>query len=125
MYLLNQATLATWYRVNHAAKWRNYITVLYSVVLECLGRQTLDLAVFTSIRPQFKGPPDINKILLPDHQASPKISDAMYIDPFYGLGNIDNYYHWNALLSSTENPLARLAWQWELKTYFALTADQV
>ena len=38
MYLLNQVTLATWYRVNHSPPWQNYMTILYSVVLDCLGR---------------------------------------------------------------------------------------
>ena len=48
----------------------------------------------------------------------------MYDDPFYGLSNQDNYFHWNALLE-TADPLKNLAWKWEIKTYFGLTDDQV
>ena len=63
---------------------------------------------------------DINNKLLRDHNAGRSIRDAMFYDPFYGLSNQDNYFHWNAFLE-TADPLALLAWQWEVKTYFGLT----
>ena len=38
MYLVNQAALGVWYQLNNAPKWRTYITLIYSIVLDGFGR---------------------------------------------------------------------------------------
>ena len=48
----------------------------------------------------------------------------MFNDPYYGLRNSDNYFHWNALLE-TADPLESVAWYWELNTYFGLSILQI
>ena len=45
---------------------------------------------------------------------------ALYTDPWYGLQNADNYLQWNVLLADAD-PLERLAFKAELRTYFGLT----
>ena len=70
MYLLNQATLATWHRLNNAPKWRTYLTLLYSIVLANLGKETLNFAAFTGLRERLHSANKINDILLPDNKAS-------------------------------------------------------
>ena len=100
------------------------MTLLHSIVIDTLGRGALDAAVFAELWPQFDGPDTINDLLLPQNPASPKISQAMFSDPYYGFKYKSNYLHWNALLDTADS-LERLAWQWELRTYFALSADQI
>ena len=63
-------------------------------------------------------------MLLKRNTVSREVEEAIYNDPFYGLNNLENYFHWNAFLS-TANPLANLAWSWEVRTYFGLTIEQV
>ena len=62
----------------------------------------------------------MGNVLLPDHPLTTAKQDIMYNDPYYGLADYNNYYHWNALLESTV-ATERIAWKWELKTYFDLT----
>ena len=124
MYLVNPATLAGWYRLNNQPKWRTFMTLLYSVVIDTLGRQTLNFVIFNQLNDDYDNPSEINKWLMPDVQASHKIEDLMYNDPFYGLKYVNNYFHWNALLE-TANPEEKIAWQWELRTYFGLTSEQI
>jgi len=46
MYVLNQAAFGVWWQLNNAETWRTYITLLYSIVLDGLGRQVADTGVF-------------------------------------------------------------------------------
>jgi len=49
MYFTNQAAFGVWYQLNSAPKWRTYITLLYSIVLDGLGRQVADTGVFEAM----------------------------------------------------------------------------
>lgn len=53
-----------------------------------------------------------------------KVARQIYLDVYYGLGNETNFVLWNALHTSGD-PLERVAWKWELRTYFGLTYAQV
>lgn len=52
------------------------------------------------------------------------IVTALYTDPWYGLNNDANYLQWNVLMASAD-PLDRLAFKAELRTYFSLSQAQV
>ena len=73
---------------------------------------------------EFKNVDKINSLFLSQNPVSEITAERMYNDPYYGLSNSDNYYHWNGFLATTD-PLQRIAWRWEVKTYFDLTFSQV
>ena len=50
MYLVNQAAMGVWYQLRNADAWRTYITLLYSIVNDGLGRQVGDTAAFTQMK---------------------------------------------------------------------------
>lgn len=66
----------------------------------------------------------INKKLLPENPVSSKVARQLFTDVYYGLGNQTNYVLWN-VLHHTADPLERVAWKWELRTYFGLTYAQI
>ena len=74
-------------------------------------------------------PASINTYLTINNPVTdPNVLNAMFDDPFYGLNNPQNYPRWNALQERDFNATAtnkRLAWQAELRTYFALNSAQV
>ena len=45
-------------------------------------------------------PSDINAYLLPNHPVPDDIAEAMFNDPYYGLKDKINYFHWMPILSS-------------------------
>ena len=52
----------------------------------------------------------------------------MFYDPFYGLGNYQNYPRWNILLPGNVNTTVinqKLAFQAEMRSYFNLTSTQM
>ena len=54
--------------------------------------------------------------------------DAIYTDPWYGLNNPYNYYHWQVLEMQNTNTTQiykRLAWKAEMRSYWNLTAAQM
>ena len=59
-------------------------------------------------------------MFLPSLNVPDDKAERMYNDPYYGLGDYNNYYHWNGFLATTD-PLQRVAWRWEVKTYFDVT----
>ena len=125
MYFTNQAAFGVWYQLNNAPKWRTYITLLYSIVLDGLGRQVADTGVFAAMgTSEFKTWEHMNAVLLPNAPLSDAKAQVLYDDPYYGLGDPNNYYHWNSFLSTTA-PQEKIAWRWEVKTYFDLTQAQV
>ena len=70
---------------------------------------------------------DINLNLVPKKHVTDEQQTALFTDPWYGLQNFTNYMHWNKFVN-TEDPkrkLQKLAWFWELRSYFGLSFDQV
>ena len=69
MYLVSQAAMGVWYQLNNAPKWRTYITLLYSIVLDGFGRQVGDTGVFQSMQMnQFANNMTMNEALCPNHK---------------------------------------------------------
>ena len=69
MYLVSQAAMGVWYQLNNAPKWRTYITLLYSIVLDGFGRQVGDTGVFQSMQiNQFENNMTMNGALCPNHK---------------------------------------------------------
>ena len=62
----------------------------------------------------------MNEVLCPSRPFSDAKAERIYNDPYYGLYNPDNYYHWNGFLYTTTET-ERIAWKWEMKTYFDIT----
>ena len=121
MYLPNQAGYGVWFQQNNAPKWRVYLTLLYSAVLDGLGTQVLDTGVFTLMRQsEFSAETRINALFLQQHPVDDATQTALYTDPYYGLDNADNYMHWQALYSGAD-PNEQLAFKAELRTYFGLS----
>lgn len=73
---------------------------------------------------QFKSAEDASGALSPTNPLSAEQTDRLYNDPYYGLNNPDNYYHWTGFLVDTK-PTEYYAWRWECKTYFGLSFDQL
>ena len=125
MYFVNQAAMGVWYQLRNADAWRTYITLLYSIVNDGLGRQVGDTAAFTTMKQMpFKDAESASQALCPTNKLSQEQADRIYNDPYYGLYDANNYYRWNGFLEdtiATENA----AWRWECKTYFGLTFDQL
>lgn len=127
---VNQAAMGVWWGQNNAPKWRVYVTLLWSVIVDGLGTQVADQAIFEQIQTRFKSEADINKhFVVVNKIEDPAIVTALYTDANYGLNNADNYYNWNKFVipagSETDESVlnARLAWKLELRTYFHLTHD--
>mmetsp|Transcript_6498 Transcript_6498/g.4614 ORF Transcript_6498/g.4614 Transcript_6498/m.4614 type:complete len:122 (+) Transcript_6498:259-624(+) len=47
MYLVNQAGLGVWWAQNNSDPWRIFITLIYSIVNDGLGRQVVETGIFT------------------------------------------------------------------------------
>ena len=73
---------------------------------------------------QFSTFEKMNGVLCPKHPFTDAKAERIFNDPYYGLNNPDNYYHWNAFLYTTTDT-ERIAWKWEMKTYFDMTLQQV
>lgn len=117
--------MGVWYQLRNADLWRTYITLLYSIVIDGFGRQVGDTGAFTALYGmQFKNAEDASTALSPTNPLSAEQTDRLYNDPYYGLSNPDNYYHWAAFLVDTK-PTEYYAWRWECKTYFGLSFDQL
>ena len=126
MYQVNQAGLGVWWGQNFSPKWRVMITLMYSLVLDGLGIQVQETAVFAQmLGTEFKTESKINSEFVANNPISnPAVVTALYTDPFYGLDNDENYFQWNVLLAN-QDPLERAAFKAELRTYFGLTVAQV
>lgn len=66
----------------------------------------------------------INNLFLAGNPTTLAIQNALYTDPWYGLDNEDNYFTWQALRTGAD-PLAKLAFKSDLRTYFGLSKVQV
>lgn len=98
MWVVNQAALGTWYGMNTAEPWKQYLNVLYSMVNVALGADTQDAWCFEQMKVQyFLNTTSIQQFLLPNLPPSQAVLDAMLNDPWYGLSNIANYVRWNVL----------------------------
>lgn len=122
MYQANQAGLGVWWNQKNSQKWRVMITLFYSLVIDGMGNQVQQTAVFEQIvGTQFKTESKINsEFVVLNPIEDPAMVTALYEDPWYGLNNLDNYLQWNTLLS-TADPLDRLAFKAELRSYFGLS----
>jgi hypothetical protein len=61
MYQVNQAGLGVWWGQNNSPKWRVMITLIYSLVLDGLGFQVQETAVFAQmLGTEFKSESKIN-----------------------------------------------------------------
>jgi hypothetical protein len=70
---------------------------------------------------EFKSESKINSEFLKVNPISdPAVVTALYTDPWYGLNNADNYLQWK-VLQVGQDPLERLAFKSELRTYFGLS----
>jgi hypothetical protein len=71
---------------------------------------------------EFKTEAKINSLFVAKNPIQdPAVVTALYTDPWYGLNNETNYLQWQALYA-TEDPLVRLAFKSELRTYFSLSS---
>lgn len=102
------------------------ITLMYSLVLDGLGIQVQETAVFAQmLATEFKSETKINsEFVLNNPITNPAVVTALYTDPFYGLNNDTNYFQWNVLLTN-QDPLERATFKAELRTYFDLSVAQV
>jgi hypothetical protein len=74
---------------------------------------------------EFKSETKINSEFLKLNPISnPAVVTALYTDPWYGLNNDANYLMWN-VLKADQDPLDRLAFKSEIKSYFGLSQAQV
>ena len=134
MYLPNQAAFGVWYQQNAAKdptqQWRVYLTLIYSAIQDGLGNQVIQNGAWIQMRgSKFNDPKKINTIFVHNNKVTAEQEDALYNDPWYGLGDVTatTYAHWNNLMY-TDDPAAKMmqvAWMWELRTYFGLTFAQV
>ena len=66
----------------------------------------------------------INNQFLNGNPTSTAVQTALYTDPWYGLNNDANYFTWQALRTGAD-PLEKLAFKSDLRTYFGLSKAQV
>ena len=125
MYVANQASHSLWQSQTKAKpKWESYIQLLYRTVTKDLGQKTLALAIHEQLRDrEFSSPGLIQPNLLRDENpVLRKVAWQLYKDPHYGLEKLESYRSWAALLPEAQ-VLEKLAFKWELRTYFGLTHD--
>ena len=96
--------MGVWWAQNNSDPWRTFITLIYSIVNDGLGRQVIETGIFTQMRAtEFKDSDQINSKFVNENPISnPAIVTALYNDPYYGLGDVDNYSDWNVLLASAD-----------------------
>jgi hypothetical protein len=82
-----------------------YMQVLYNSVNYACGEFVQNMQVDMTLQSTyFNTPADINTYLTPIAPITdPAILNAMFNDPFYGLGNFENYAKWNILLPGNVN----------------------
>ena len=99
MYMINTPALNVWQNYLNAPDWQYYINLLYSVVLQDLGRGIHYHECFTNMRnTKFTSASFINdQFIVANPIQDPNIVNALYDDPYYGLNNPDNYLQWNLL----------------------------
>lgn len=66
----------------------------------------------------------INNQFLNGNPTTLPIQNALYTDPWYGLNNDANYFTWQVLRTGSD-PITKLAFKSDLRTYFGLSKAQV
>ena len=77
MFLTNQALYGVWYQQNAAQApdqvWRVYLTVLYSAIVDGLGREVIDQGIWSQIRSsKFGKEKKINNNFVSDYPVTPE-----------------------------------------------------
>jgi len=96
----------------------------------------IQTAVWQQIRSsKFKNEKKINNNFVHDYPVTDSQEEILFTDPYYGLGVLDKdgnensltYSHWDNLLETTDpvKKQAQLVWEWEMRTYFGLSFEQV
>lgn len=82
--------------------------MLYSIVIDGLGRQVVDSGVWSalSLAFAFGGGSAVNSAVFKNTPITDDKANAIYNDPYYGLSNKDNYAKWDSLLV-TADPLIK------------------
>lgn len=68
--------------------------------------------------------PSVNSKIFTNTTLTDATANAIYVDPYYGLNNVNNYAKWDALLDNADELVRRL-FKNELRTYFGLSQAQV
>jgi len=129
MWLPNHGAISYWWEINNQPLWRTYMNILYKMVNTGCGAFMQQWTIESYIQANYLvDPASINTVLTPINNIDALTLDAMWYDPYYGLGNSENYPRWNALQNQNVNQTAiykKLAWQAELRSYFGLSSAQV
>jgi len=93
IWQINQAAMGVWFAATHPPEWRLALNLLYSVVLDGLGRQVLQTAGWTGIY----GTVSIFGVgyIFPNLSADQK--NRLYYDKDWGFGDLHNYPRYEAL----------------------------
>ena len=109
--------------------------LLYSAVYDLQGVQLNQWLVRKLIQhSEMSSADNITHNLLTEHPVTVEQAGRLWDDPYYGFGsrNVNegafvNYWHWEKLLNTTDpyKMQEKVAFEWELRTYFGLSFDQV
>jgi len=126
MYLANQGAYSTWWYQNNV-NITQYYSMLYNLVNTNLGDNVVDTYTFQAMSANyFVNQASINNAFVVNNPiASIAVQDALWTDPYYGLQNPANYVRWGVLADVSASSMAKLVFQVELASYFALTTEQV
>lgn len=131
MWMPNQGASAIWYGLNNQEPWKQWMTMMYTMVNMGLGQSGKDFVVFNTMQTTYF--PDAASIgtnlfantISPDGTTL----DFMFTDTYYGLSNPNNYFRWNELRvvgsSNTTEYRMQNAWMAELSTVYGLTWQQL
>lgn len=132
LFTTNQAPFGVWYQQNAmnadpASQWRPFLAFIYAAVQDGLGRQVIEQGAFGLMSADELSAGKIAADMFGDKNLDAAIVDKLVNDAHYGTADPLNLVFWNAL-TNTEDPakkLNKLAWQWEMATYFGLSLAQV
>ncbi|CDW87257.1 cd36 family protein [Stylonychia lemnae] len=123
IWQINQAALGVWFAANHPPAWRLGLNLLYSVVLDGLGRQVLDQGSWTFLNKVVGNQDGIQSNLFND-KITPEQAKQILTDPDFGLNNVNNYIRW-APMTDGSDPLQFQLMVSELKARFGLTYEAI
>ena len=118
---VNPAAFGMWYGMQNSEDWRLQLAVIYSVVVDGLGKQLVDQISFGIFQESsFSSGEAVRQSLWPfedDVSVDQAKCDKIYADPYYGLNTPEGVDKWSVVC---QDDMIGEAFINELFTYFGI-----
>jgi hypothetical protein len=126
MYQINQAAQGVWWNAQTMPLYKLGISLLYTVVVDGLGRTIIDQGSDTFMASiHLTDAAHMQTVFFSENPITTEVANQLFNDGNYGLGNTDKYILWDQLITSKTDPLVTINFQNEIMAYFKLTQAQI